>query len=79
MAGEDAHALAASKLKEAGVHVPRACLLRRVSATLGSDASFAASLSKAGLRGDRLSLWALQVTVLLTIMNKTTQFFSLGS
>lgn len=60
VAGADAHALAASRLKEAGAHVPRACLLRRVSATLGSDASFAASLSNAGLRGDRLSLWALQ-------------------
>ncbi len=62
VAGADAHALAVSRLKEAGTHVPRACLLRRVNATLGSDASFAASLSRAGLRGDRLSLWALQVS-----------------
>ncbi|CAL8470654.1 g10196 [Coccomyxa elongata] len=60
VAGTDAHALAVSRLKAAGAHVPRACLLRRVSATLGSDAGFAASLSRAGLRGDRLSLWALQ-------------------
>ena len=61
VAGADAHALAASRLKETGAHVPRACLLRRVSASLGSEDSFAASLTSAGLRGDRLSLWALQV------------------
>ncbi|KAK9904038.1 hypothetical protein WJX75_003147 [Coccomyxa subellipsoidea] len=60
VAGADAHALAASRLKETGAHVPRACLLRRVSASLGSEDSFAASLTSAGLRGDRLSLWALQ-------------------
>jgi hypothetical protein len=59
--GADAHAVAASRLKEAGAHVPRACLLRRVTASLEAGESFAKSLTAAGLRGDRLSVWALQV------------------
>ncbi len=65
VAAAEAHALAAARLKEAGAHVPRACLLRRVCASLGSEDSFADSLSRAGLRGDRLSVWALQVRALL--------------
>lgn len=65
VASADAHAVAASKLKEAGAHVPRACLLRRVAASLDAAASFTDALAAAGFRGDRLSVWALQVTTLL--------------
>jgi hypothetical protein len=71
VAPADAHALAAVRLKAAGVHVPRACLLRRVgSGQLGQPGGqpgsegFAQGLARAGLRGDRLSVWALQVFVL---------------
>lgn len=66
VAPADAHALAAVRLKAGGVHVPRACLLRRVPAgQLGlpgqGGEGFAQGLARAGLRGDRLSAWALQV------------------
>ena len=63
VAPADAHAFAASRLKAAGVHVPRACLLRRVAARLGPHGceGLVPGLETAGLRGDRLSVWALQV------------------
>lgn len=63
VAPADAHAFAAPRLKAAGVHVPRACLLRRVAADLGPQGceGLVQGLEKAGLRGDRLSVWALQV------------------
>ena len=63
VAPADAHAFAAARLKAAGVHVPRACLLRRVAADLGPPGceGLVQGLEKAGLRGDRLSVWALQV------------------
>ena len=69
VAPADAHALAAVRLKAAGVHVPRACLLRRVPAgQLGppgqGSEGFAQGLAQAGLRGDRLSAWGLQVRLM---------------
>lgn len=52
------HEAANAILKELKARVPRACLLRRVDADL--DGGFAAALERAGFRGDRLSVWALQ-------------------
>ena len=59
VAPADAHAVTAAALKEA--HVPRACLLRRVVANHAASPSFQPALAAGGLRGDRLSVWALQV------------------
>lgn len=56
-----AHAAADAAFKAAGARVPRGCLLRRVPAELAGGASFAGALETAGFRGDRLSVWALQV------------------
>lgn len=56
-----AHAVADAAYKAAGARVPRGCLLRRVPAELADGASFAGALEKAGFRGDRLSVWAIQV------------------
>lgn len=56
-----AHAAADAALKAAGARVPRGCLLRRVPAELADGAGFAGALETAGFRGDRLSVWALQV------------------
>lgn len=56
-----AHAAAESALKAAGARVPRGCLLRRVPAELQAGQGFAAALERGGFRGDRLSVWALQV------------------
>ncbi len=56
-----AHAAADAALKAAGARVPRGCLLRRVPAELADGSSFAGALETAGFRGDRLSVWALQV------------------
>ena len=61
VAPADTHAVAAVALKAAGAHVPRACLLRRVVADFAAQPNFQTSLAAAGLRGDRLSVWALQV------------------
>ena len=55
----EVHQLAEEALKQQAARVPRGCLLRRVSMTPGD--SFAAALERAGYRGDRLSVWALQV------------------
>ena len=60
----EAHELAEAALKGRGARVPRGCLLRRVPADLRTgrvDASFAPALERAGFRGDRLSVWGLQV------------------
>ena len=62
VAPSDAHAVAAAALKAADAHVPRACLLRRVVADYGARPSFQPALAAGGLRGDRLSVWALQVS-----------------
>ena len=62
VAPADAHAVAAAALKAADAHVPRACLLRRVVAEYGARPSFQPALAAGGLRGDRLSVWALQVS-----------------
>ena len=62
VAPADAHAVAAAALKAAGAHVPRACLLRRVVADFAAQPCFQNALSTGGLRGDRLSVWALQVS-----------------
>ena len=61
VAPADAHAVAAGALKAAGAHVPRARLLRRVVADFAAQPSFQDALAAGGLRGDRLSVWALQV------------------
>ena len=61
VAPADAHAVTAAALKAAGAHVPRACLLRRVVADYAASPSFQTALAAGGLRGDRLSVWALQV------------------
>ena len=61
VAPADAHAVTASALKAAGAHVPRACLLRRVVADYAASPSFQNALAAGGLRGDRLSVWAIQV------------------
>jgi len=61
LAGAEAHAVAAAALKAAGVRVPRACLLRRVAADVRSGRGLAEAAGASGLRGDRLSAWALQV------------------
>lgn len=61
LAGAEAHAVAAAALKAAGARVPRACLLRRVAADVRSGQGLAEAAQAAGLRGDRLSAWALQV------------------
>ncbi len=53
--------LAHAALKAADAHVPRGSLLRRVPADLQSGASFQDALERAGYRGDRLSVWVLQV------------------
>ena len=63
VAPADAHAVAAAALKAAGAHVPRACLLRRVVADFAAQPSFQNALAAGGLRGDRLSVWALQVNI----------------
>jgi hypothetical protein len=55
------HELAEAVLAQAEAHVPRGCLLRRVSADLQHSGSIASELEGAGFRGDRLSVWALQV------------------
>ena len=47
-------------MKELKARVPRGCLLRRVTADLTGGQGFATALEKAGYRGDRLSVWALQ-------------------
>ncbi|CAL5220268.1 g2249 [Coccomyxa viridis] len=60
VAPADAHAVAAAALKAADAHVPRACLLRRVVADYAARPSFQPALAAGGLRGDRLSVWALQ-------------------
>ncbi|KAK9845250.1 hypothetical protein WJX81_001167 [Elliptochloris bilobata] len=60
LAGAEAHAVAAAALKAAGARVPRACLLRRVAADVRAGHGLAAAAQAAGLRGDRLSAWALQ-------------------
>ena len=62
VAPADAHAVTASALKAAGAHVPRACLLRRVVADYAASPSFQNALAAGGLRGDRLSVWAIQVS-----------------
>ena len=56
-----AHAAADAALKAAGARVPRGCLLRRVPAELQAGQGCAEALERAGFRGDRLSVWALQV------------------
>ncbi len=61
LAGAEAHAVAAAALKAAGVRVPRACLLRRVAADVRSGRGLAEVAAASGLRGERLSVWALQV------------------
>lgn len=48
-------------VKQAGGVVPRGCLLRRVSVDLQGGASIITELERAGFRGDRLSVWAVQV------------------
>lgn len=63
VAPADAHAVTAAALKSAGAHVPRACLLRRIVADFGAQPSFQEALAAGGLRSDRLSVWALQVSV----------------
>ena len=63
VAPADAHAVAAAALKAAGAHVPRACLLRRVVADFAAQPGFQDALAAGGLRGDRLSVWALQVSI----------------
>ena len=65
VAPADAHAVAAAALKAADAHVPRACLLRRVVADYAARPCFQPALAAGGLRGDRLSVWALQVSTLL--------------
>ena len=65
VAPADAHAVAAAALKAAAAHVPRACLLRRVMADYAARPSFQPALAAGGLRGDRLSVWALQVSTSL--------------
>lgn len=62
VAPAETHAVAAAVLKAADAHVPRACLLRRVVADYGARPSFQPALAAGGLRGDRLSVWALQVS-----------------
>ena len=64
VASAEAHRIAEAALKEQQARVPRGCLLRRVPAELQADdsgGSFAAALERAGFRGDRLSVWVLQV------------------
>lgn len=61
VAPAEVHAAAEAALKPAGARVPRGCLLRRVSAELHEGELFAEALERAGFRGDRLSVWALQV------------------
>jgi len=48
-------------------HVPRGCLLRRVSHDFRKPTSFADALTRAGFQTDRLSLWALQATNCLAL------------
>ena len=69
LAGAEAHAVAAAALKAAGARVPRACLLRRVAADVRSGQGLAEAAQAAGLRGDRLSAWALQV-LFCTLCNR---------
>lgn len=64
MAPAAAHAAAQAALKAQQARVPRGCLLRRVPAELGAGGGFAAALEQAGFRGDRLSVWVLQVGAL---------------
>ncbi len=48
-------------MSHAGGGVPRGCLLRRVNVDLQGGASIITELERAGFRGDRLSVWAVQV------------------
>jgi hypothetical protein len=48
-------------VSHAGGGVPRGCLLRRVNVDLQGGASIITELERAGFRGDRLSVWAVQV------------------
>jgi O-methyltransferase involved in polyketide biosynthesis len=64
VAPAEAHQQAKEAFKAQGARVPRGCLLCRVPAQLLPDdgtASFAAALERAGFRGDRLSVWIMQV------------------
>jgi hypothetical protein len=63
VAPADVHRAADAAAKALGARVPRGCLLRRVPAELHGEGGegFAAALERAGLRGDRLSAWVLQV------------------
>ena len=56
-----AHQQADAAFKAQQARVPRGCLLRRVPAELHQDGSFASALERSGLRGDRLSVWVVQV------------------
>ena len=64
-ATQAAHAAADAAFKAQGARVPRGCLLRRVPAELGQleegGGGFVSALERAGFRGERLSVWVLQV------------------
>ena len=55
------HAQAQGVLKELGVRQPRGTLLKRVGVELHMGEGLEEALEKAGFRGDRLSMWILQV------------------
>lgn len=56
----EVHERAEAILASAKIRVPRGCLLRRVDSNFVGAASCLPALYRAGFRGDRLSLWALQ-------------------
>jgi len=57
----EVHERAEAILAADQVRVPRGCLLRRVDCDVQRGVSFLTNLEMAGYRGDRLSVWALQV------------------
>lgn len=78
VAPADAHAVAAVAFRAAGAHVPRACLLRRVVADFAAQPSFQGPLAAGGLRGDRLSVWALQVDICPKLVNMSASLCAEG-
>jgi O-methyltransferase involved in polyketide biosynthesis len=53
---------ASEKLKAAGAKVPRMCLFQHISAEVGEgEGGWGEKLVKMGFRGDRPSVWAMQV------------------
>lgn len=61
VAAAEVHERAEAILAQEGARVPRGCLLRRVNADIQAGVGFSDALQRAGFRGDRLSVWVLQV------------------